>query len=762
MKKILFTLALLWSVAYGQFCADEDTVRSNSATQITATTARINGTTSHFTGAVVSLQLKYVRVGQTDTVTSSGTGALRNLTGLQPATQYVYYYKSICGSGSQSQTIGPYRFTTLANTILYVDERPTRFYHWKADSSMIVAQGDTVVGREPSTFPQIRYKTSDNTFYGYYPNCACWRALAIDSSGIIGLLDGKVDSVTVNGDSLFYWKVGVSYGYILPSLNSVWRNTGNSGIDTSVNWLGTNDNKDLVIKTNATRRFTVNVNGALGVGNPADYGTSGYRLQTNGSGSGISWVDNTISSLTAASASNTINNSNYKQTWQWNSLSATGLELSTTTTASNPGSVLLSLSRSGANSTGSRSTYGLAITNQHTGTNATDYALFSQANLGTTTYSGAFLSTGTSTAYGVYSQSTGAGTNIAGYFNANSGSSNYAIIVPGGGGMVGIGTLTPAAVFHTVGTVRMASMGSASTDTSTYKPMGISSLGDVIPMASWYGSGGGSSGLTIGGTSITSGTNDRILYQSGGVVQQSSNLVFNSSNELIIGGTDNGSAVLQVNGGTALFKGALEVNNHTFYNDANVAFTISDNSRSYLFNMYNNGNHVLSLSRAQGYMRLGPTIASTSAGVMFQVDARSATDKGLLIKGASSQSANLIEAQDNSSNVLFSVNQNGTVRSRNVIYQTINASDADFTAAVGTAYVLPDPSTGRTITLPTGQDADKILFYLPVSPSNSWNLSTNVTILDGSTVNKLDAYGPGAIYLIYDGANSVWRLIPNM
>jgi hypothetical protein len=149
---------------------------------------------------------------------------------------------------------------------------------------MIVAQGDTVVGREPSTFPQIRYKTSDNTFYGYYPNCSCWRALAIDSAGIIGLLDGKVDSVTVNGDSLFYWKVGVSYGYILPSLNSVWRNTGNSGIDTSVNWLGTNDNQDLVIKTNNNRRFTVNVNGALGIGNTPNYGTSGYRLQTNGSG----------------------------------------------------------------------------------------------------------------------------------------------------------------------------------------------------------------------------------------------------------------------------------------------------------------------------------------------------------------------------------------------------------------------------------------------------------------------------------------------
>ena len=112
--------------------------------------------------------------------------------------------------------------------------------------------------------------------------------------------------------------------------------------------------------------------------------------------------------------------------------------------------------------------------------------------------------------------------------------------------------------------------------------------------------------------------------------------------------------------------------------------------------------------------------------------------------------------------VTGNIKASGKLIARNIIYRTLNASDADFTAAVGTAYVLPDPSTGRTITLPTGQDADKILFYLPVSPSNSWNLSTNVTILDGSTVNKLDAYGPGAIYLVYDGANSVWRLIPNM
>lgn len=263
MKRLLLIASMLFSVAYGQICADEDTVRSNSATLITANSARINGTTTHFTGAVTSLQLKYVRVGQTDTVTSTGASALRNITGLQAATAYYYYYKTICGSGTRSQTIGAYTFTTLANTILYAPERPTVFNHLKVDSSFIVPEGDTVVGREPSTRSQIRYKTSDNTFYGYYPNCTCWRALAIDSSGIIALLDGKVDSVTVSGDSLFYWKVGVSYGYILPALNNVWRMTGNTGTDTSINWLGTNDNKPLLIKTNNTDRLIINQAGKI-------------------------------------------------------------------------------------------------------------------------------------------------------------------------------------------------------------------------------------------------------------------------------------------------------------------------------------------------------------------------------------------------------------------------------------------------------------------------------------------------------------------
>ena len=44
-----------------------------------------------------------------------------------------------------------------------------------------------------------------------------------------------------------------------------------------------------------------------------------------------------------------------------------------------------------------------------------------------------------------------------------------------------------------------------------------------------------STGITVGTTTITSGTNDRVLYQSGGVVSQSSKMTFNGSTFKLIG-----------------------------------------------------------------------------------------------------------------------------------------------------------------------------------------------------------------------------------
>ena len=78
---------------------------------------------------------------------------------------------------------------------------------------------------------------------------------------------------------------------------------------------------------------------------------------------------------------------------------------STSTAAASNTQKVLNVTTSGANATSTQTTYGGYFSNTHTGTSST---------------------------------------NVAGYFTASGGTNNYAIIVPTGGGNVGIGTSTPA------------------------------------------------------------------------------------------------------------------------------------------------------------------------------------------------------------------------------------------------------------------------------------------------------------------------------
>ena len=259
MKYLFFLLLTLTGLtAAAQPCADEDTVRNNAVSLITATTARVNGTTSHFAATVLSIQLRYVRVGFTDTATAStsGTNPLRNLTGLQPSTTYRYYYNSVCGSGTLRQS-GVYTFTTSTASVVYADERSTRFKGYvAADSGFKAPRVDTALYRAAgSAGGEIVFKTSDSKFYGY--NGSRWQWLGVDSAGILPALNLKVDSVTVAGDSLFYWVNGTGYGYIMPGAVNIYNTddtlTGNRIVEGGVNSL-TFDNLD---------NFSVNSTGEL-------------------------------------------------------------------------------------------------------------------------------------------------------------------------------------------------------------------------------------------------------------------------------------------------------------------------------------------------------------------------------------------------------------------------------------------------------------------------------------------------------------------
>ena len=259
MKKVLTVVLLLIGFnSFAQPCADEDTVRANAVSLITATSVRVNGTTSHFAGTVLSIQLRYVRVGFTDTATASaaGTNALRNLTGLQSNTTYRYYYTSVCGSGTNRQ-LGTYTFTTATAGVVYTDERSTKFPYVAVDSGLKIPRMATLslFRAAGSRGGDIAFRTTDSL--PYYYNGSTWKYLAVDSAGILPTLNRKVDSVTVSGDSLFYWVNGTGYGYILPGAVNIYNTDDTLTSDRTVE----GDSKNLTFDNLGS--FLVNGNGEV-------------------------------------------------------------------------------------------------------------------------------------------------------------------------------------------------------------------------------------------------------------------------------------------------------------------------------------------------------------------------------------------------------------------------------------------------------------------------------------------------------------------
>jgi len=112
----------------------------------------------------------------------------------------------------------------------------------------------------------------------------------------------------------------------------------------------------------------------------------GYAIGSSGSGA-------SLSGLTAATATNNIQNTNYKQRWNWNTLAGdTAMVISSNSTgaASNLQN-LLTISQSGANATSSQTTYGLKVSNLKTGTTSTNIGAYFSALNGATNYSAEFL-----------------------------------------------------------------------------------------------------------------------------------------------------------------------------------------------------------------------------------------------------------------------------------------------------------------------------------------------------------------------------------
>ncbi len=97
---------------------------------------------------------------------------------------------------------------------------------------------------------------------------------------------------------------GTSETIDLSSLTSSddWALLGNTGTDENTNYLGTNDNQDLIFRTNGVENMRINTNGNIGIGttdnsarvyaniDPADTSTRyGFRSFQNGGGTGLKY-----------------------------------------------------------------------------------------------------------------------------------------------------------------------------------------------------------------------------------------------------------------------------------------------------------------------------------------------------------------------------------------------------------------------------------------------------------------------------------------
>lgn len=108
-------------------------------------------------------------------------------------------------------------------------------------------------------------------------------------------------------------------------------------------------------------------------------------LATDGSGNvgyiNRSAIGSALSAITAATATNTINNLDFAQVWNWNTLSSqTALTLATNNGGSSSTQVLLKILSSGANGVNGERTEAAHISNVHTGVNAVNVGLYVKAS----------------------------------------------------------------------------------------------------------------------------------------------------------------------------------------------------------------------------------------------------------------------------------------------------------------------------------------------------------------------------------------------
>lgn len=121
---------------------------------------------------------------------------------------------------------------------------------------------------------------------------------------------------------------------------------------------------------------------------------------------------------------------------------------------------------------------------------------------------------------------------------------------------VGIGTSSPAKLLHVAGTIKGDSIQATRIRLTSGATSGYVLTSDGSGNASWQSSSG-SGGITVGSTTITSGTSGRVAFNNAGVYGESSNLFWDNTNNRQGILTSTPTSSLQIGGTTAVSGSTL-------------------------------------------------------------------------------------------------------------------------------------------------------------------------------------------------------------
>jgi hypothetical protein len=153
-------------------------------------------------------------------------------------------------------------FVGKTQTITYTPQTAAgyQFKYLKADSGIAIPLIDTSLRRGVNRIGAMVARPQDSVIYFW--NGKKWGKVSTDITGLTALINAKVDSLTVSGSILYYWKNGVAYGVSLSLLSGTLQTVTDNGSVT-------------------TNSITVNNLQANGFVNGTQTGPGGFIFRTN-------------------------------------------------------------------------------------------------------------------------------------------------------------------------------------------------------------------------------------------------------------------------------------------------------------------------------------------------------------------------------------------------------------------------------------------------------------------------------------------------